>query len=170
MKKEDRDLLNRRAREISHSLIDHKFSDKESRLIENAFLLSSVIELLTTRPKDEYRLKPKETKMFIDLATYLEKIESADAYMSNQENQLSLHPEDVELLTTVATLGEKSLGKSVPKVLKTVKKIIADAAIPPKTKGRQTTAELTSVLRTLFNGIKVTISQNDDQYENLNAL
>ncbi|MEW6405713.1 MAG: hypothetical protein AB1649_28310, partial [Chloroflexota bacterium] len=71
MEEEQRIFLSKRPRSATHSFFDHRQTSKESKLIENAFLLSSVIEILTTKPQDQNQLKPREAKMFLDLAGYL---------------------------------------------------------------------------------------------------
>jgi len=165
MKKKNRNSSLKLSKETGHSFFDHKFSNKESKLIENGFLLSSVVELLSTRAQDQYQLKPKEYDMFVDLATYLEKIQSANTYMASEKTQLMLHSEDLDLLTTVETLSEKSLNESIPNALNTVKTIIAKQSI--SVENQQSNEELADLLRTLFNGIRVTISQNDELFDKL---
>jgi hypothetical protein len=133
--------------------------NQEGELLKDAFLVSSAIEILTTSTMEKKPLRPKEQKLFSDLADLTEKLQKADAFLSREETQLMLQPEGVELAATIRKEGGQEISKRIKVALQLLQRINEDKALPVENK-RQVN-DLADFLRKLLRGIKVRLSEED---------
>lgn len=147
----------------SNMLFENNFNSQEGRLLEDAFLLSSSIEIFTTKPKDQNQISQKELSIFTDLSDFMKKLQTADEYRRQEQTQFMLQPEGFGLLATVATLGEEGLSDSIRNALSTLDKMTTEREIPVG--NQQSVKDLISLLRRLLNGIKVKMSQEDESQD-----
>lgn len=139
--------------------------NQEGELLKDAFLASSVIEILTTSTMEQKPLRPKEQKLFSDLFDLIKKLQKADAYLSRGETHFMLQPEGVELAATIRKEGGQEISKSIEDALQLLQRIIEDKTLPVENK-RQVN-DLADFLRKLLDGIKVRLSQEDEPRRSL---
>lgn len=150
--------------ESQKGTINRISTDQEVKLLENAFLVSSAIEILTRSLAEKNALIPQEQSLFTEVKGLISQIQKANDYLSHGESQLLLAPEGMDLVVTLRKGVEGEITQKIIDALKTLKKITEDNNKFPDIYDQM--QELTDFLRTLLRGIKAILAASDNEESN----
>lgn len=135
-------------------------NENEGKLLENAFLISSVVEILTTKPKVDTQLKKGELQLLNRLKILLEQMETEKKYYGVDGTRLTLQPVGVDLLPAVQVGRGYNFPESIRKSLATLTQFEEKPVISPRDK--QSINELVNLLRSMLDEIRASITTKED--------
>lgn len=139
---------------------------QEGILLEYAFLLSSIIEKLTTTPVYQGSLSQKDQKLFHELVNWMEELETAEKYLSREDRRYMLQPDWVELMATVRETNEFDLSHGIKNALEISRGIVENEGINIGSQKR--IDDFAILLRKLLSGIMAKLSQGDESANSIN--
>ena len=138
--------------------------NQEGKLIDNALLISSTIEVISLLRQEDRDLLPNEKKIIHEAKILLEVYNEAEKYLSSTEKHL-IKPEGVEIITNLRSETNWEVGTRISEAI-----IFFDGIIAQNKNliiGDNNIQNVLDLLRRLLQGIKIRITQRDNSKKTL---